>query len=120
MTKLPEKPWSHVSADFYEPLPTGEYLLVLMDDYSRFPIVEITTSISAKAIIPKLDKIFSSFVILNGSVLLHGVLAKHGKHCANVLSTKLFIAGNHTFSLRSCFVLTKDFKRDMTFSLLSV
>jgi hypothetical protein len=48
MTKLPEKPWSHVSADFYGPLPTGEYLLVLMDDYSRFPIVEITTSISAK------------------------------------------------------------------------
>ena len=59
MTKLPEKPWSHVSADFYEPLPTGEYLLVLMDDYSRFPIVEITTSISAKTIILKLDKIFS-------------------------------------------------------------
>jgi hypothetical protein len=40
---LVEKPWSHVSADFYG--PTGEYLLVLMDDYSRFPIVEITTSI---------------------------------------------------------------------------
>jgi hypothetical protein len=34
-----------------------------MDDYSRFPIVEITTSISAKAIIPKLDKIFSMFGI---------------------------------------------------------
>jgi transposase InsO family protein len=62
-SKLPEKPWSHVSADFYGPLPTGEYLLVLMDDYSRFPIVEITTSISAKAIIPKLDKIFSMFGI---------------------------------------------------------
>jgi hypothetical protein len=29
MTKLPEKPWSHVSADFYGPLPTGEYLLSL-------------------------------------------------------------------------------------------
>ena len=63
MTKIQEKPWSHVSADFYGPLPTGEYLLVLMDDYSRFPIVEITTSISAKAIIPKLDKIFSMFGI---------------------------------------------------------
>jgi hypothetical protein len=60
MTKLPEKPWSHVSADFYGPLPTGEYFLVLMDDYSRFPIVEITTSISAKAIIQNIFNVWDS------------------------------------------------------------
>ena len=63
MTKLPSKPWSHVSADFYGPLPTGEYVLVLMDDHSRFPIAEVITSTSAKAVIPKLDNVFATFGI---------------------------------------------------------
>jgi len=35
------------------------YLLVAIDEYSRFPEVEITTSTSANYTIPKLDKIFS-------------------------------------------------------------
>lgn len=47
--------------DFCGPLPTGEYLLVIIDEYSRYPIVEITRSVSASATIPVLDKVISMF-----------------------------------------------------------
>ena len=45
--------------DFYGPLPSNEYLLVVIDRYSRFPDVEIMHSTKASAVIPKLDKIFA-------------------------------------------------------------
>ena len=60
MSPLPIRPWSEVSIDFAD-LPTGEHLLVVMDDYTRFPEVEIVSSTSAQQAIPKLDRIFSSF-----------------------------------------------------------
>ena len=44
MTTLPPKPWHTVNVDFCGPFPTGEYLLVVMDVYSRFPEVEIMRS----------------------------------------------------------------------------
>ena len=43
-------------------IPDGKYLLVLIEDLSRFPIVAIT-SINAKVVIEKLDKIFSEYGI---------------------------------------------------------
>ena len=52
-----------LSADFYGPLPTGEYLIVVTDDYSRFPIVDIVYSTSARVVVPVLDKTFSIFGI---------------------------------------------------------
>jgi transposase InsO family protein len=60
MTKLPDGPWQKLSADFCGPLPTGDYLLVVIDEYSRYPEVEILKSTSAKATIPKFDKILST------------------------------------------------------------
>lgn len=63
MSELPESPWHTVSADFYGPLPTGEYLLVIVDEYTRYPIVEAVRSISANTVTPVLDKIFSMFGI---------------------------------------------------------
>ncbi|CAB4036363.1 Retrovirus-related Pol poly [Paramuricea clavata] len=56
---LPEKAWTNVAVDFVGPFPTGEYLIVVIDDYSLYPEVEILTTTSAKAAIPKLDAIFS-------------------------------------------------------------
>ena len=44
-------------------MPSGEYVLVVIDEYSRFPEIDITTSTSAKATLPKLDRILSSFGI---------------------------------------------------------
>ena len=60
MTPMPDGPWQKVHADFYGPLPTGEYLLVLIDRYSRYPEVEIVRSTKASVVIPKFDKIFAT------------------------------------------------------------
>ena len=44
---------------FYGPLPTGEYIIVLIDKYSRYPEAEIINSTSAKTLVPKLDANFA-------------------------------------------------------------
>lgn len=61
MSELPSGPWKDLSADFCGPLPTGEYLFVITDEYSRYPIVEIIRSVSANTVIPVLDKVLSEF-----------------------------------------------------------
>ena len=53
MNPLPSGPWEQVSIDFCE--VAGHYVLVVIDDYSRFPEIEVVHSTSAKAVIPKLD-----------------------------------------------------------------
>ena len=58
-TTMPDGPWQTVHVDFYGPLPTGQYLLVIVDRYSRFPEVEIVHSTRASTVILKLDKIFA-------------------------------------------------------------
>ncbi len=60
MSELPEGPWQNISVDFCGQFPSGDYLLVVLDEYSRFPFVEITPSTSAHTVIPLLDKIFST------------------------------------------------------------
>ena len=61
MSKLPNAPWQEVSVDFCE--VGGSYLLVVIDNYSRYPEVQLLHSTSAKALIPHLDRIFSTFGI---------------------------------------------------------
>ena len=61
MSELPSGPWKDLSADFCGPLPTGEYLFVITDEYSRYPIVEINRSVSANTVIPVLEKVLSEF-----------------------------------------------------------
>ena len=51
------------SLDFSGPYPSGEYCLTVVDDYSRYPVVELVSTTSAAAVIPRLDKIFSMFGI---------------------------------------------------------
>ncbi|XP_064637161.1 uncharacterized protein K02A2.6-like [Lineus longissimus] len=57
MTPLPKSAWKETSIDFFGPLPvpTADYLMVLIDDYSRFPEIEIIASTAAKTVIPKRD-----------------------------------------------------------------
>ena len=59
-TKLPDGPWQAVDMDFWGPLPTGESLLVIIDEYSRYPEVEFVHSTSAEAVVPHIDKVFSA------------------------------------------------------------
>ena len=61
MLKLPEREWHTVCADFCGPYPSGDYLLVVIDEYSRFPVVERVTSTSARAVIPIFHKIFTDY-----------------------------------------------------------
>lgn len=60
MTELPRSPWSQLSTDFFGPLPSGHYLLALRCDRTRYPEVEIITSLSANTVIPVYDKIFAA------------------------------------------------------------
>ena len=61
ITPTPDTPWSSLAIDFYGPIPnTGQYLLVVVDTYSKFPEIEVVNSTEAKACIPKLDKIFAT------------------------------------------------------------
>ena len=51
---------AEVSMDFRGPLLSGNYLFVVIDDYSRCPEVEVLKSLSHSAVIHRLDKIFST------------------------------------------------------------
>ena len=60
---FPAQEYRGLSSDFYGPLPTGEYLLVNIDEYSRYSIVEIVKSSSASTVNPVIDKVRSMFGI---------------------------------------------------------
>ena len=63
MSPLPSGPWKEISMDFCGPFQSGDYLMVVIDEYSRYPIVEILKSITAKSVMTRLDKIFAEFGI---------------------------------------------------------
>lgn len=56
---LPSRPWIDVALDFLGPLPSGEYLLIIIDYYSRYKEIEIMNRITAKATIDRLERIFT-------------------------------------------------------------
>ncbi|XP_055522682.1 uncharacterized protein K02A2.6-like [Wyeomyia smithii] len=58
---LPSGPWEDVALDYLGPLPEGQYLLVVIDYYSRFFEVCEMTSISAESTIAELTAIFCRF-----------------------------------------------------------
>ena len=64
MSSMPETPWQNLSMDFCGPISTGEYLLVIIDEHSRYTVVEIVPSVSANTVIPivlLVDKVLSTF-----------------------------------------------------------
>ena len=50
MTELPERPWQKISLDFSGPYSSEEYCLIGVDDYSRYPVVELVSTTSAAAV----------------------------------------------------------------------
>ena len=58
---LPTAPWAEISTDFHGPLPSGEKLFVIIDEYSRFPMVYIMKSTTAERVINKLNSVFAVF-----------------------------------------------------------
>ena len=63
MSILPGGVWQEVSVDFWGPTPDGDYVLLLVDEYSRYPVAELVRSTSADVVIPVLDKVFSEWGI---------------------------------------------------------
>ena len=62
-SELPPQPWQRLTMDYHGPLDDGSELLVVVDEYSRYPVVKRVTSTAAKHLIPILDDIFASFGI---------------------------------------------------------
>lgn len=40
-----------------------EYLFVIIDEYTRYPVVEVVRSVAAKTVIPVLDKVINAYGI---------------------------------------------------------
>lgn len=57
--ELPSAPWVDVAIDLLGPLPSNDYLLVIVDYYSRYKEVKITKNITSSQIINILKEIFS-------------------------------------------------------------
>ena len=55
----PMAPWSCIHVDFYGPAPTGEHLLVLLDETTGFPEVEIMNKTTAFHTIRAFEKVFA-------------------------------------------------------------
>ena len=58
-TPFPSEPWSSHAVDFAGPFPSGDYLMVVIDEHSRFSEVEIISSTAASTVLPRLETIFS-------------------------------------------------------------
>ncbi|XP_068703709.1 uncharacterized protein [Montipora foliosa] len=56
-TEFPSAPWQHLAADLLGPLPSGDYIFVVVD-YSRFFEMEFTKSITTEKIVSLMSKMF--------------------------------------------------------------
>lgn len=62
-TPLPERAWEFLAMDFFGPIPTGQELCVLIDEYSRYPIVFDVPTTASATLLPKLEEVFSTMGI---------------------------------------------------------
>lgn len=63
MSQLPTRKWTELSMDILGPVGNNDHLLVITDDYSRFPVVESIPSTSSSSVIEALDKVLCLFGI---------------------------------------------------------
>ena len=62
MSKMPSGSWKYIDIDYYGS-PSEVLLIVLIDEYSRYPIVKQLSSTSADTLIPCLHEIISAYGI---------------------------------------------------------
>ena len=62
-TIMPDAPRQHLAADLLGPLPTGHYVFVIVDYYSRYYEADIVKSITSKDMIHSCENIFARFGI---------------------------------------------------------
>lgn len=58
-TELPSGPWRALAIDYLGPLPSGDYILVVVDYYSRYYEVDVMKTITAEKTIQSLEIIFA-------------------------------------------------------------
>ena len=61
MSEIPKSPWEVIALDLQGPYPTGDYLLVVIDYRSRYPIVRSLQTIKSDVIVKELEDIFATF-----------------------------------------------------------
>lgn len=64
ITTTPNGPWEEVSLYFCGRLPDVNCAMVLVDDFSHYPVIHITRSASDNTVVPGLQFVFAQFVIL--------------------------------------------------------
>ena len=60
-TEFPTQPWQDIAIDLLGPLPSGHYLLVTVDYYSRFYEVDVMKSVTSHKTIERLKPIFARY-----------------------------------------------------------
>ena len=82
---LPERPWQNLNADFIGPIAEKYYLHVVIDQYSKYPEVDIVSSTSFSKLEPCLDRIMVTLHIPeqlttdNGSPYFSDEMAQYAK-----------------------------------------
>jgi hypothetical protein len=67
MSEMPTRPWSKLSADFFgEIYPSKDKLLVILDNYSDFPLVDVMQKATSQTVINKFRFYFNIFGIPDG------------------------------------------------------
>jgi hypothetical protein len=61
MSKIPNGVWEELATDFHGPTPSGEYIMVMIDEFSRFPIIEFINTNNADTVIKIWKKTFGIF-----------------------------------------------------------
>ena len=56
-TMLPDHAWQHVHADFKGPIGKRYYLHTFIDQFSKYPVVEVCNSTSWSHMEPQLDRV---------------------------------------------------------------
>ena len=58
---MPDAPWEHLSLDYFGPTHKGQYILVVTDIYSRFPVARFTSNANAETTIKALESILAEY-----------------------------------------------------------
>ena len=61
MSEIPRYCWHTLAADIQGPYPTGEYILLLIDYRSRYPVATLLKDITTPKVIKSLHNIFTMF-----------------------------------------------------------
>jgi len=61
MSPIPQDKWNVVAIDFSSRTPTGEYILVLICEHSRYPVLKLSKTMTAKEVIKILINVFDEF-----------------------------------------------------------